>query len=91
MRQLAGGLALGDVAAGTGGQPAVPSREKPRSLLVDDHAALRHGLALVLTEEGFGECREALGRDEALEATGREPPDLALLDLSLGAAATAAL
>ncbi len=59
--------------------------ERPRILLVDDHAAVRHGLALVLTEEGMGDCREASSRDEALEAADRESPDVALVDLSLGA------
>jgi DNA-binding NarL/FixJ family response regulator len=58
--------------------------EKPRILLVDDHAAVRHGLALVLAEEGVGECREAAGRDEALAAAAGELPDLALVDLSPG-------
>ncbi len=58
--------------------------EKPRILLVDDHVAVRHGLALVLTEEGVGECREAAGRDEALAAVASERPDMALLELSLG-------
>lgn len=43
---------------------------------MDDHAAVRHALALVLTEEGVGECREASGREDALEASGREPPDM---------------
>jgi DNA-binding NarL/FixJ family response regulator len=57
--------------------------EKPRILLVDDHAAVRRGLALVLTEEGVGECQETSCRDEALEAARREPPDMALVDLSL--------
>lgn len=52
-----------------------------RILLVDDNAAVRHGLALVLAEEGVGECREAAGRQEALEAAGRELPDAALVDL----------
>jgi len=61
------------------------TREARCILLVDDHAAVRHGLALVLAEEGIGDCREAAGRKEALEAAGREPPDLALVDLSLGA------
>ena len=42
------------------------ARESPSILLVDDHAVVRHGLALVLTEEGVGECREAAGREEAL-------------------------
>ena len=58
--------------------------EKPRILLVDDHVAVRHGLALVLTEEGVGECREAAGRDAALAAVASERPDMALVDLSLG-------
>lgn len=58
--------------------------EKPRILLVDDHAAVRHGLALVLTEEGVGDCREAARREEALEAASREAPDVALVDLSPG-------
>ncbi len=53
-----------------------------RILLVDDHAAVRHGLALVLFEEGVGECREASGREEALAVAAREPPDMALVDLS---------
>lgn len=59
------------------------SNQPPRILLVDDHPAVRHGLALVLAEEGAGDCREAAGREEALEAIGREPPDVALVDLSL--------
>ena len=52
---------------------------------MDDHDAVRHGLALVLTEEGIGECREAADRDQALVAAAPAPPDLALVDLSLGA------
>lgn len=55
-----------------------------RILLVDDHAAVRHGLALVLAEEGVGDCREAAGREEALDAATSEPPDVALVDLSPG-------
>jgi len=55
-----------------------------RILLVDDHAEVRHGLALVLTKEGVGECREAAGREEALAAASSERPDLALVDLSPG-------
>ncbi len=60
------------------------AREKPRILLVDDHAAVRHGLALVLTEECAAECREAAERDEALAAVASKRPDMALVDLSLG-------
>jgi len=51
-------------------------------LLVDDHAAVRHALALVLAEESIGDCREAAGREEALAAARRETPDLAVVDLS---------
>jgi DNA-binding NarL/FixJ family response regulator len=58
--------------------------EKPHILLVDDHAAVRHELAQVLSEEGIGECCEAAGRDEALAAAASELPDLALVDLSPG-------
>lgn len=54
-----------------------------RILLVDDHAAIRGGLALVLTEEGIGDCIGVAGRTEALEATGDGLPDLALVDLSV--------
>lgn len=59
------------------------THEKRRILLVDDHTEVRHGLALVLAEEGIGECREASGRQEALDAAAREPPDVALVDLSI--------
>ncbi len=59
------------------------SRQQTRRiLLVDDRASVRHELARVLTEEGVGDCREAAGRGEALDIAGREPPDMALVDLS---------
>jgi DNA-binding NarL/FixJ family response regulator len=60
------------------------SGEMRRILLVDDHAAVRHGLALVLGEEGVGTCCEAAGREEALDAVASEPPDVVLVDLSPG-------
>ena len=58
--------------------------ESRRILLVDDHAAVRHRLALVLTEEGVGECREAAGQEEAFSSASSERPDLALVDLAPG-------
>jgi len=58
--------------------------ESRHILLVDDHAEVRHELALVLTNEGVGECRDAAGREEALAAACSERPDLALVDLSPG-------
>lgn len=53
-------------------------------LVVDDHDDVRHGLALVLEEEGLGPCVEAPGREAALEVVARERPQLALVDLSPG-------
>lgn len=44
-------------------------------LLVDDHPAVRRGLALVLTEEGIGNCREVASREVA-ELCGRNIPVL---------------
>jgi DNA-binding NarL/FixJ family response regulator len=59
-------------------------RERPRILVVDDHPAVRQGLALVLEEEGVAECCEAGGREEALHVARRKSPDMALVDLNLG-------
>ena len=53
-------------------------------LLVDDHVGLLAALARMLALEGVGRCSEAAGPQEALEAAGRELPDLALVDLSPG-------
>ncbi len=58
--------------------------ESRHILLVDDHAEVRHELALLLTNEGVGKCREATGREEALAVVSSERPDLALVDLSPG-------
>jgi len=65
--------------------------EKPRILLVDDQPAVRQALALLLEEEGIGDCCEAGTRQEALEVAGREAPDIALVDLSMGNDDTLAL
>lgn len=52
-------------------------------LLVDDHPAVRRGLALVLEAESLGRCLEAACCADALAIARRESPDLALVDLSL--------
>jgi DNA-binding NarL/FixJ family response regulator len=54
-----------------------------RILLVDDHPAVREGLALLLAPEGMEVCAEAAGRDEALALVKKCHPDLAIVDLSL--------
>lgn len=52
-------------------------------LLVDDHPAVRQGLALLLAPEGMETCAEAAGRIEALACAQECRPDLAIVDLSL--------
>jgi DNA-binding NarL/FixJ family response regulator len=58
-------------------------RPAPRILLVDHHPAVAEGLALVLEADGAGNCRQAGGRAEALDAVRRQPPDVAVVGLSV--------
>lgn len=59
--------------------------EEPiRILLVDDHPAMREGLALLLAPEGITVCASASSSADALALASAIPPDLALVDLSLG-------
>ena len=55
-----------------------------RILIVDDHPAVRKGLALLLEPEGIEVCAEAHSAGEALSLADAHSPDLALVDLSLG-------
>lgn len=52
-------------------------------LLVDDHPAVRHGLALLLASEGMAVCAEAGDRLSALAQIEKQWPDVAIVDLSL--------
>jgi DNA-binding NarL/FixJ family response regulator len=52
-------------------------------LVVEDHAALRHGLRLVLQAQGFRVAGTAGTRDEALALAARRLPDVVLLDIAL--------
>lgn len=54
-----------------------------RALLVDDHPAVREGLALLLEAEGIEVSAAAGRRDEALSLVAHGPPDVAVVDLSL--------
>lgn len=63
-----------------------PEGRRPiRVLLVDDHPGVRQGLALLLARDEIAVSGEAGGRADGLAALERETPDLALVDLSLGA------
>ena len=54
-----------------------------RVLLVDDHPAVRQGLALLLAPEGIDACAEAGGKNQALKRVGECRFELAIIDLSL--------
>ena len=57
--------------------------ERIRVLLADDHAAVRAGIKLALSGEGFEVCAEAADAPGAVEAAERELPDIALLDVNM--------
>ncbi|HSJ05114.1 MAG TPA: response regulator transcription factor [Longimicrobiales bacterium] len=61
------------------------SKQPAGVLLVDDHPAVREGLALLLAQDGIAVLAEAGGRSELEAALARGSPRIALLDLSLGA------
>ncbi len=58
-----------------------------RVLILDDHPIVRHGLARLLSEEPDIEvCAEAADAAAALQAVARDPPDVLVVDISLGGA-----
>lgn len=54
-----------------------------RALLVDDHPAVRQGLAILLAPEAIEVCAQAGGRADALARVAERRPDVAIVDLSL--------
>jgi DNA-binding NarL/FixJ family response regulator len=62
------------------GQDATPG---VRVFLIDDHAAMRNGLSLLLAQVGHTICGEAGSREEVLARIDAALPDVALVDLSL--------
>lgn len=60
----------------------LPTRR--RVLIVDDHPVVRHGIALMISEEPDLElCGEAEHIEETLRRVEESPPDIAIIDLSL--------
>ena len=58
--------------------------EPARILIVDDHAIVRHGIALLLSKHPeFRVCGEAGTLEEARSAAAQLNPDLALVDITL--------
>lgn len=58
-------------------------RARIRILLVDDHPAVREGLALLVSAENMLVAGEADRRTDAIELADASRPDLAIVDLSL--------
>lgn len=57
---------------------------KSRILIVDDHAVLREGLALLVNkEEDLTVCGNAEDANQALEAIEESRPDLVIVDITL--------
>lgn len=63
--------------------PGLKGPARIRVLLVDDHPAVRQGLALLLAPDGIDVDAEASGRAEALLRIEEGQPDLAIVDLTL--------
>lgn len=63
--------------------PGLTSSPTIRVLLVDDHPAVREGLALLLAPDRIEVCAEAAGRADALARVEDSRPDVAIVDLSL--------
>ncbi|HEY0789891.1 MAG TPA: response regulator transcription factor [Chthoniobacterales bacterium] len=65
---------------------AAPAKQRTRVLLVDDHLLVRKSLSRLLSlQEDLVVCGEAATADEGAEAAFRLKPDLAIVDLTLGA------
>jgi two-component system nitrogen regulation response regulator NtrX len=55
---------------------------KPRILVIDDEAAIRDSLRMILEYEGY-ECVLAPGAQEGISIIERDPPDLVFLDIKM--------
>ena len=72
---------------GMGGavQPALKNGQA-KVLIVDDHAVVREGIAQIISQAGGLEvCAQADCPEKALQAVSSSKPDVAILDLALGA------
>src|SRR5579859_464051 len=59
-------------------------KQKRRVLIVDDHAVLREGLAMVINQQpDMIVCAEAEDAPVALKMVGAAEPDVVIIDLSL--------
>ena len=56
---------------------------KPRILVVDDHAVVRKGVRSLLEKSGWTVCGEAANGKDAIEQAMALKPDLVLMDISM--------
>jgi DNA-binding NarL/FixJ family response regulator len=59
--------------------------QKPRIIIVDDHALAREGLKAVLAVAGLDVIGDVASGEEAVEFVKKTVPDLVLMDIRLGA------
>jgi DNA-binding NarL/FixJ family response regulator len=82
--ERSGSAPAGSKGTTTPGAAAAPSADPITVVLVDDHAAIRHGLAEILRAAGrfriVGECGTG---EEALSIVERERPDVVVMDLAM--------
>ena len=70
----------------TSGEPTTGQAPLIRILIVDDHVVVRRGVADLLNHEpGLVVCGESAGVTDALSEIAIRKPDVAIVDLSLGA------
>lgn len=62
-------------------------QNETRILVVDDHAIVREGLALLINQKpDLSVCVEAESANQALDAVEKQRVDLAIINISLGSA-----
>ncbi len=62
----------------------IPTIERSKVLIVDDHPLLRRGMAAILAQQpDFEVCAEAANSQLGLQAMREHQPDIALVDISL--------
>jgi DNA-binding NarL/FixJ family response regulator len=65
-------------------QPHQPTNRPHRILIVDDHPIVRHGLTeLIARQSDLEVCGDASNSADALRQIEADPPDLAIIDISL--------
>jgi DNA-binding NarL/FixJ family response regulator len=62
----------------------MPEHKRLRVFLIDDHPAMRQGLALLMSQDGLEVCGEAADRAETMAKIDGASPEVVVLDISLG-------